>query len=152
LTCSATNKAGVPASASVVAKVDLHAPTIAGMPAAGCTLWPPNHKLVEVANVIASDALSQVVPGSLAITVTCNGGRCDRDDFVVQGGRVKLRAERERHEKMRVYTIQAAALDLAGNLASARATCTVPRHGPKHHGHGRDKPAAPPPGQKGPKH
>jgi hypothetical protein len=126
LTCSATNKAGVPASSSVVAKVDLTPPSIAGLPAAGCTLWPPNHRMVQVANVLASDALSQVAPGSLSIAVACNGGPCVDGDVVVSGGAVQVRAERAGTESSRVYSIQASARDVAGNVTTTSATCTVP--------------------------
>lgn len=31
---------------------------MSGMPAAGCTLWAPNHMLVQVATVTVGDALS----------------------------------------------------------------------------------------------
>jgi Tannase-like family of unknown function (DUF6351) len=126
LTCSATNKAGVPASSSVVAKVDLTPPSIAGLPAGGCTIWPPNHKLVQIASVAASDALSQVAPGSLSIAVSCNGGACAADDVVVSGGAVQVRAERAGNEPSRVYSIQASARDVAGNVTTRSATCTVP--------------------------
>jgi hypothetical protein len=96
------------------------------MPAAGCTLWPPDHELVQVANVVASDALSQVAPGSLSIAVACNGGPCAAGDVVVSGGAVQLRAERAGNEPSRVYSIRASARDVAGNVATATATCTVP--------------------------
>src|SRR4030095_2012117 len=41
------------------------APVISGMPAAGCKLWPPNRKLVQVAVVTADDALSGLAADSL---------------------------------------------------------------------------------------
>ena len=40
------------------------------MSAAGRSLWPPNHQLVQVAIVTASDALSGLAPGSFTVTGT----------------------------------------------------------------------------------
>ena len=48
MTCSATNGAGLSSSAPVTVKIDSTPPVMSGMPAAGCTLWPPNGKLVQV--------------------------------------------------------------------------------------------------------
>ncbi len=48
--------------------VDTTAPAISGMPAAGCVLWPPNGKMVQVADVTASDALAGVAPGAFRVT------------------------------------------------------------------------------------
>ena len=62
LTCSATNGVGQAASAPITIKLDQTPPVISGMPAFGCSLWPPNHKLVQVATVTAADALSGLAP------------------------------------------------------------------------------------------
>ena len=53
-------------------------PVISGMPAAGCSLWPPNHKLVQVAVVSAADPLSGVAPGSFEVMGTSNEPDADR--------------------------------------------------------------------------
>src|SRR5262249_28899595 len=69
----ATDVAGnTEASRSVTIRIDKTSPLITGMPIAGCQLWPPNHKLVEVADVTAADALSGVPAGSLSITGQSN--------------------------------------------------------------------------------
>jgi len=68
-TGACTDKAGnVSAPATAKASIDKTPPVISGMPAAGCTLSPPNHMLVQVANVTAADALSGLAPGSFKVT------------------------------------------------------------------------------------
>jgi len=124
VTCSATNRAGVPGFASVTVKIDRTPPAISGLPAAGCTLWPPNNKLVQVASPTAADALSQVVTGSLSVQVTSNEPA--DGDVVVSSGAVQVRAQRLGSGNGRVYTIEASARDAAGNSSTATATCAVP--------------------------
>ncbi|OGU69854.1 MAG: hypothetical protein A3H45_05670 [Ignavibacteria bacterium RIFCSPLOWO2_02_FULL_55_14] len=127
-----TDAAGnVSAPASVTVKIDTTVPTIAGLPAAGvCTLWPPNHKLVQVATVTASGGGSGLA--SLTISGSSNepeNGLGDGDtapDIVITGGNVQLRAERSGTGTGRVYTLTAAASDIAGNQTTATATCVVP--------------------------
>jgi hypothetical protein len=113
-------------------KVDGTPPVISGMPAAGCTLWPPNHKMVSVATVTAADALSGIVPGSFKITGTSNEPYDPKNpDIVITpngtgGFVVQLRADRLGDGAGRIYTLTATASDLAGNTARVTATCTVP--------------------------
>lgn len=135
LTCSATNGAGLIASVSLTIKIDQTPPAISGMPAAGCTLWPADQKLVTVAAIAASDALSGFAPGSLKVTASSNEPAASNDpkspDIVITptaagGYTVQLRADRLGKDTDRVYTLTATANDLAGNTATATATCTVP--------------------------
>jgi len=125
------NAGNVEPTKSVVVRIDKTSPTIAGMPAPGCTLAPPKHQLVQVANVTAADALSGIA--SLSVTAVSNepdsgtGGGDDPGDIVINGGAVQLRAERAPAGKGRVYTITATAMDVAGNSATAVATCSVPK-------------------------
>ena len=107
--------------------VDTGAPEIDGLPKS-CVIWPPNNKLVKVATVTVSDALSGVAPDSPAIRVSSNGP-LSPSDVRVDGGDVYVRASRLRNGTRRVYTITAAAADLAGNTASEVSTCIVPRDG-----------------------
>ena len=51
--------------------IDKTPPVISGTPPAGCSLWPPNHNFVRVADVKASDATSGLA-GSLNVTGTSN--------------------------------------------------------------------------------
>ena len=113
-------------------RIDKTAPVIAGLPADGCTLWPPKHALVTVATVSASDALAGVGPGSAMVTATSSeaplarGSGQTSPDVVINGTTVQLRAERAGNGPGRVYTLTARAVDLAGNVATATAKCTVP--------------------------
>ena len=132
VTGTAVDQAGNTASATVGdINIDKTIPTIAGLPAAGaCTLWPPNHKLVQVATVTASGGGSGLA--SLTISGSSNepeNGLGDGDtapDIVITGGNVQLRAERSGTGTGRVYTLTAAASDIAGNQTTATATCVVP--------------------------
>lgn len=110
-------------------RIDKTPPTFAGLPS-DCVLWPPNHQLVEVASVIASDAVSGLASSSV-LTATSSDpatgpGDTTAPDIVVNGSSVKLRAERGGGGAGRVYTLTVTAQDLAGNQATATATCTVP--------------------------
>lgn len=121
--------------------IDKPVQLIADLSAHNCTLWPPNHKLVEVARLKANDALSGLSPESLYVYGTSNepeDGRGDGHsdpDIVVSGGRVQLRAERSGTGNGRIYTITASATDQAGNSAMTTVTCTVPHD----QGHGKKK-------------
>src|SRR5207248_2668278 len=53
---------------TLTVKIDKTLPVISGLPAPGCTIWPPNHKLVQVATVMAADALSGLAPGTFKVT------------------------------------------------------------------------------------
>lgn len=117
---------------SLTVRIDRGQPVIAGLPAAGCGLWPPDHRLVHVVSVTASDPASGLAPGSLVVTGASNepdDGLGDGDmapDIVIAGGLVRLRAERSGTGAGRVYTLTATARDAAGNTATATATCRVP--------------------------
>jgi hypothetical protein len=114
---------------SQTVRIDRTPPTISGLPQR-CVLWPPNHRLVHVASVSASDGLSGVA--RLDVTASSSepdDGTGDGDtpgDIVVRGGDVTLRAERAGLGSGRVYTITAAATDVAGNASSLEAACFVP--------------------------
>ena len=105
-------------------KIDATAPAFSGLPVK-CTIWPPNNKLVEVAAVTASDNGSGVAANALSVSVVSNEP-VDASDIVVQGGTVKVRAQRLGNGTGRSYVINARVSDVAGNSGSATATCTVP--------------------------
>ena len=114
------------------AGLDKTPPIISGMTAPGCSLWPPNHKLVQVADVKASDAQSGLAPGSLKVIGVSNElSDTGEPDIVITadgsgGFLVQLRADRLGTGNGRVYTINATAMDNAGNSATATSVCTVP--------------------------
>ena len=115
---------------SRIAFGDVTPPVISGMPGPGCSIWPPNHKLVTVATISASDD-SGVPLASLAVNVTSSETQGPGlPDFVLSpngsgGIVVRLQAER-RGGGSRVYTVTATAIDAAGNVTHATSTCTVP--------------------------
>ncbi|MBI2205441.1 MAG: hypothetical protein HYU41_16445 [Candidatus Rokubacteria bacterium] len=133
----AADRAGNTASATVAGiNIDKTPPSIAGLPAPDCALWPPDHKLVEVAKVAASDGLSGLA-NSLGLAVSSNepvlgvGDGHHAPDWVVtmtsdSSGTIQLRRERSGAGNGRVYTMDASASDRAGNLAAAAAQCKVP--------------------------
>jgi hypothetical protein len=125
LTCNATNGAGLSTSVPVTVNIDKTAPSITGMPVAGCSIWPPNKKLVQIAAITAADQVSGIAPGSLAVTVTSNEP-VSAGDIVVNGGVVQVVADRPGNGDGRTYTVQTKVSDLAGNLAMTTGTCTVP--------------------------
>jgi hypothetical protein len=95
-------------------------------------LWPPNGKLVTVATVTASDALSGLVTSSFTVTGTSSEPQDPNNPDVVitknsSGGYVvQPRADRLGNGPGRTYTLNAQANDVAGNAANATATCIVP--------------------------
>jgi hypothetical protein len=130
VTYAATDAAGNEEAARTLAvRLDFDAPAVHGLPSAGCSLWPPNHSLHQVAVVSAADAVSGV--GSLEVTATSSepSDPSDPDALVVPDGAggfvVHLRAERLGSGPGRVYTVTATARDLAGNATTASAACTV---------------------------
>ena len=138
LTCSATNGAGLPNSASVTIKIDKTPPVISGMPASGCTLWPPNHKLVQIAAVTAADAVAGLDRGSFKVTAASNEPSDSTEPQIAitangSGGFiVQLQADRSPSGNGRIYTLAATAADWAGNASTVTATCEVPHEkGPK---------------------
>jgi YVTN family beta-propeller protein len=132
-TGTCTDKAGnVSAPVTATMKIDKTPPVISGMPAAGCSLWPPNHKLVQVAIVTAADALSGLAPGTFKVTGKSNEPIDPTDPAIVvtpngSGGFiVQLQVDRLGTGTGRIYTLTATADDLAGNTGTVTATCTVP--------------------------
>jgi hypothetical protein len=112
--------------------VDTTPPVISGMPAANCTLWPPNGKMVQVADVKASDVLAGVAPGTFSVTGTSSESSASSTPEIVvtpdgSGGfLVQLQAARLGTGTGRTYTLTATATDNVGNTATVSATCTVP--------------------------
>ncbi len=129
LTCSAVSAGGA-ATASVTIRRDKTGPVVGGLPAPGCRLWPPNHKLVKVATVSAADGLSGL-SGAIAVSVTSSEPVGRKPDWVVHllddgHAAVFLRAEHRCRRTGRVYKMTAFVSDAAGNGTTATAMCTVP--------------------------
>jgi hypothetical protein len=104
-------------------RVDTTAPTIAGLPRR-CRIWPPNKRMVRVADVTAGDGLSGLA--DLSISARSNASS-DAGDIAIVDGSVYLRAEKAGRGRTRRYVIEATAIDVAGNAQTAGATCKVQR-------------------------
>lgn len=97
------------------------------------TLWPMNHKMVQITpSWMASDTCDASPEVSL-VSITMNEGDGTKgdghttDDIQVSNdGSIYLRAERSGIGDSRIYTITYQAVDDSGNAAVASATVTVP--------------------------
>ena len=113
----------------VTSVFDPDPPVLSGLPT-DCAIWPPNHKMVRVATISASD-LSGIVPGSFTVTAVSDEPQNPGPDVAVTpdgsgGFDVQLRADRSPHGNGRTYTITASVTDLVGHVATATASCVVP--------------------------
>ena len=116
---------------TLTVRIDRTAPEVTGLPVPPCVIWPPNGKLVKVADVVGSDALSGLAVLDVSGTSSEPAGPAD---IVVTRGEVYLRAIRDDDGPGRTYTMVATATDKAGNDTTREATCVVPHHrggGPK---------------------
>ncbi|MFN8192781.1 MAG: AGE family epimerase/isomerase [Nocardioidaceae bacterium] len=102
--------------------VDTTAPTLTGLPVRDCSLWPPDNKLVTIADLTGADTLSGVA--GLAVDVTADEPIIG--DVVITAGRVEVRATRDGKGDGRVYTVTATVTDRAGNATTGVGSCTVP--------------------------
>jgi hypothetical protein len=139
---TATDAAGNSTTATTThTVVDVTPPAIARTTPSTRTLWPPNHKLVEVG--VAVDATdncggSEGGPGGDAVQcqvtrVTSNepiNGRGDGNtnwDWEITGPlSVKLRAERAGPGSSRIYTVWVACTDASGHVTTGSTDVTVP--------------------------
>lgn len=114
--------------------IDVTPPTIS-LHADTTILWPPNHQMIFVATVSASDDLDAAP--SLSVTVTSNepedakgDGATAHDWEVVDKGDgtfdVYVRAERAGGGTGRIYTVTATATDASGNTATEAVSLVVP--------------------------
>ena len=121
-----------------VTVVDQTGPTVTQPSATPSVLWPPNHRLVDIA--VAFDAADNCGAATCVLTVSDNQARtrgdsdevhdsADSDDgpdvIVVDAHHVRVRAER-RGGTDRVYTLTLTCTDAAGNNTVRTATVTVP--------------------------
>jgi len=133
----ATDNAGnVEARKTLTIRIDRTVPVVSGLPPADCTLWPPDHKMVQVATVTATGGISGLAFFSVTGTSSePENGLGDGDmapDIVITGAglgpyTVQLRAERAGMGPRRVYTLAATVTTVAGTSTTKSATCTVPR-------------------------
>ena len=128
---NATDNAGnVESAKTVTVNLDRTPPSISGIPAAGCEIWPPNHKLVRVATVAAQDGLSGLTSFNTDVTSSEAASPGQADTMTTGSGLdprvISVRAERSGNGPGRIYALSATAMDRAGNVATALGTCVVP--------------------------
>lgn len=104
-------------------RIDRTDPVLAGLPSERCSLWPPDGRMVKVAEVAGTDALSGVADLEVAVTAD---EPTDPGDIRVDGGTVEVRASRNGRGDGRVYLVSALVTDAAGNTTTGEAECTVP--------------------------
>lgn len=130
----ASDAAGNVTSGSFTVTVrDTTAPTISSLTANPATLWPVNHKLVNIQ--LSASATDLVGVTSLRIVnVTssepddgCGDGDTPNDIQITGDLTLKLRAERDGRRSGRTYTITVEARDAAGNATLATTTVSVPK-------------------------
>ena len=135
LTLNATDNAGNTGRANVTITVgDTKAPTMT-ITVTPSSLWPPNHKYVEVkVSVTAKDDLDST-PKIALVSMSSNeadnakgSGNTANDIVRVDDFTFKVRAERSGPGSGRTYTITYTATDASGNTATASATITVPKN------------------------
>jgi hypothetical protein len=114
---------------------DTQAPVITGAAANPSSLWPPNHKMVEVTiNYTVTDNCTS--PGAINcdLAVSSNeppGSGNDHispDWTVLDAHHVKLKAERNGQGSGRIYTITITCKDSKNNITTKTVTVTVPHN------------------------
>jgi hypothetical protein len=99
-------------------------PVISDASASPSSLWPPNHKMVDV-TIDYSDSSS--CPATCTISVTSNEPTGGTPDWVVlDAHHVQLRAERFGKGQGRIYTITTTCTNSSGQSSSKAVTVVVP--------------------------
>jgi uncharacterized repeat protein (TIGR01451 family) len=119
-------------SAAFATTVSNPAPVITLKPASPSTLWPVNHKMINVA--LDWGVTDNCGVPSCSVNVTSNeplnatgDGNTAADWSVVDAHHVQLRAERSGNGPGRVYTIAVTCADAKGSSSTQTTTVTVPK-------------------------
>jgi hypothetical protein len=132
LTYFAIDQAGnIESNKTLNVKLDKTPPTISGLPQSPCTIWPPNKKFVQVADVTVFDGLSGLAAGSFKVGASSSEPQAPNApdiliNSVATGFSVQLRADRLGTGPGRTYVLTATATDLADNMTTLKAICVVP--------------------------
>ena len=110
---------------TLTVRIDRTAPDVTGLPVQPCVIWPPNGRLVRVADIAGADSLSGLA--DLDVSATSSEAAAPAD-IVIEGGEVSVRATRDDEGPGRTYSVVATATDNAGNVTTRQATCVVPHH------------------------
>ncbi len=111
---------------------DKQPPVIENLTASPSALWPPDHKLKTV--TLSYAAHDNCGIAGTQVTVTSNDpaqsgedGDLSPDWEIADAHHVRLRAEKLKNGKERIYTIKVTVTDAAGNQTSATVNVTVPK-------------------------
>jgi PKD repeat protein len=136
VTLNATDGAGNTGSDNVTVTVVDTAPPELMVSIAPDSLWPPNHKYVQVEATVTAQDVGDPSPTITFVSITSNepdngngDGNTVNDITILSDYTFELRAERAGNGVGRVYTITYQATDASGNTAQASATVTV-NHNP----------------------
>ncbi|MBV8518046.1 MAG: HYR domain-containing protein [Acidobacteria bacterium] len=136
--CTATNSAGSTSGSFTVTVVDTTPPVVTSTTASPNSIWPPNHKMVNVTVTVNAIDAVDLTPTSRIIGVTSNqpingpGDGNTNSDWVITGPlTLQLRAERAGSND-RVYTITVETKDDAGNATTSTVKVTVTQGGKQH--------------------
>jgi hypothetical protein len=135
VTLNATDMSGNIGSDNVTVKVIDTTPPQLNATATLNTLWPPNHKYVEVKiNVTAFDVCDPS-PNITLVSIISNepdnglgDGNTTNDVIIINDFTFNLRAERSGTGSGRIYTITYKATDVSGNYVMASVTVEVPHN------------------------
>ena len=134
---TARDAAGNQAScAQTITVNDAQLPVITGGTANPSTLWPPNHKMVDV--TISYNVTDNCTPSAAIVcdlTVSSNeppvppgDGHSSAEWTVIDAHHVQLRSERDGNGNGRIYTITITCREASGNTATKTVTVTVPHN------------------------
>jgi len=135
VTLNATDMAGNTASDNVTVTVVDTTPPEINATAMPSTIWPPNHKYVEVHVNVSVYDVCDPSPTLTFVSITSNepenakgDGNTTNDIVVVNDFTFNLRAERSGTGAGRIYTITYKATDISGNTAMVSVTVAVPHN------------------------
>jgi hypothetical protein len=131
--CSATDASGNTMSCSFDVTVNVESVTINSVTANPAVIWPPNHKMVDVAFDVDAENACELELSCTILQISCNepvnangDGNTEPDWVVGEDGSLKLRAERSGPGRGRVYTIRVRCEDANGVGDEASVEVMVP--------------------------
>jgi len=135
VTLKATDMSGNVGSDSVtVTVIDTTPPEISAT-VTPSTMWPPNHKYVEVKVTVTAYDVCDPSPTITLVSVTSNepdnsvgDGNTVNDIVIINDFAFNLRAERSGTGSGRIYTITYKATDVSGNCVMTIVTVEVPHN------------------------
>jgi hypothetical protein len=144
-TLTVTDSAGLSATATTHVTVGATTPPTLGLTLSPNSLWPPNHRLVQITATVETSDACDANPAVALVSITSNepddglgDGDQPNDIQAVGGGPIPfgtdvrsflLRAERSGMGTGRVYTVTYMVKDASGNESSASARVTVGSQG-----------------------